>query len=91
MPRSSTNGLPTKGISNHSVPTPATSAVRARPTQKNGIVLPRMNSSGRIGVTMICSSVPTSRSRTTANEVRLTTITRVSVAMTPGTKNQRLL
>ena len=63
----------------------------ARPTQKNGIVLPRMNSSGRIGVTMICSSVPTSRSRTTAKAVRLTTITSVRVAITPGTKNQRLL
>ena len=50
-----------------------------------------MNSSGRIGVTMICSSVPTSRSRTIANEVRLTIMISVSVPITPGTKNQRLL
>ena len=48
-----------------------------------------MNSTGRIGLTMICSSVPTSRSRTTAKAVRLTTWIRVSVPMTPGMKNQR--
>ena len=39
-----------------------------RPMRKNGSVLPRMNSTGRMGVTMICSSVPISRSRTTAND-----------------------
>ena len=38
---------------------------------------------------MICSSVPTSRSRTIAKAVRLTMMTSVSVPMTPGTKNQR--
>ena len=54
-------------------------ARECQPDQKNGIVLPSMNSIGRIGVTMICSSVPTSRSRTTANDVKLTTITNVSV------------
>ena len=48
-----------------------------------------MNSNGRIGETMICSSVPTSRSRTTANAVSITTCTSVSVPMTPGMKNQR--
>ena len=32
----------------------------------NGVVLPRMNSIGVIGVTMICSIVPISFSRTTA-------------------------
>ena len=73
------------------MPTTAIAAVSARPDEKKGIVLPMMNSSGRIGVTMICSSVPTSRSRTTAKAVRLTTMIRVRVAMTPGTKNQRLL
>ena len=44
---------------------------------------------GRIGVTMICSRVPTSRSRTIAKAVRLTTSIRVKVPMTPGTKNHR--
>ena len=48
-----------------------------------------MNSNGRIGLTMICSSVPTSRSRTIAKAVRLTTWISVSVPITPGMKNQR--
>jgi hypothetical protein len=50
-----------------------------------------MNSPGRMGVTMICSSVPISRSRTTAKAVSVITMTRVRLPMTPGTKNQRLL
>jgi hypothetical protein len=37
---------------------------------KNGTILPTMNSDGRIGVTIIYSSVPTSRSRTIAKAVR---------------------
>ncbi len=50
-----------------------------------------MNSTGRMGVTMICSSVPISRSRTTAKAVSVITSTSVRLPMTPGTKNQRLL
>ena len=42
-------------------------------------------------MTMICSSVPTSRSRTMAKAVRLTMMTSVNVPITPGTKNQRPL
>ena len=76
---------------NHNRPTLTTSATSPRPTRKNGTVLPTMNSTGRIGVTMICSSVPTSRSRTMAKAVRLTTMISVSVPITPGTKNQRPL
>ena len=51
----------------------------------NGRHLPRMNSTGWIGVTMICSIVPASFSRTMAMLVsmRLTSIT--SIAMMPGT------
>ena len=51
-----------------------------------GIVLPRMNSAGVIGVTMICSIVPISFSRTTAMLVksRLTRLTTITI--TPGTK-----
>ena len=45
---------------------------------------------GRIGVTMICSSVPISLSRTTAKAVNVTTSTRVRLPTIPGTKNQRL-
>ncbi len=50
-----------------------------------------MNSTGRMGVTMICSSVPISRSRTTAKAVSVMTSTTVRLPMIPGTKNQRLL
>ena len=53
------------------------------------MVLPRMNSNRLIGLTMICSSVPISRSRTIAKAVRLTTCIKVSVPITPGIKNQR--
>ena len=90
VPSSSTSGLPSNGMLNQSVPTPATSNTSTSPMRKNGSVLPMMNSTGRIGVTRICSSVPTSRSRTIAKAVRLTMVTRVSVPITPGTKNQRL-
>ena len=57
-----------------------------KPMTANGAHLPRMNSTGRIGVTMICSIVPASFSRTMAMLVsmRLTSIT--SIAMMPGTK-----
>ena len=48
-----------------------------------------MNSTRLIGLTMICSSVPISRSRTTAKAVRLTTCISASVPITPGMKNQR--
>ena len=49
-----------------------------------------MNSKGRMGVTMICSRVPISRSRTTAKAVSVITSTSVRLPMMPGTKNQRL-
>ena len=62
------------------MPTLVTSPAMPSPIRKNGTVLPRMNSTGRIGVTMICSSVPTSRSRTIAKAVRLTIVTRVEGA-----------
>ena len=82
---------PRKGTWNHSDPTTAISETSKRPIRKNGSVLPRMNSAGRMGVTMICSSVPISRSRTTAKAVSVITRTSVRLPMTPGTKNQRLL
>ena len=86
-PSSSTSGLPRKGTWNQRVPTTATRITSARPTTKKGMVLPRMNSKGLIGVTMTCSSVPISRSRTIANAVRVTTIISVMLPITPGTKN----
>ena len=44
-----------------------------------------MNSTGRTGVTMICSMVPTSFSLTTAMAVRFKTETMMTRAMMPGT------
>jgi hypothetical protein len=51
----------------------------------NGAHLPRMNSTGRIGVTMICSIVPASFSRTIAMLVSISPISITSIAMMPGT------
>ena len=91
MPSSSTSALPLKGTSNHSMPNTATMDTSNRPIRKKGRVLPMMNSTGCIGVTSSCSSVPTSRSRTMAKAVRLTMVIRPSVPIRPGIKNQRLL
>ena len=72
-------------MSNQSRATADTIAVLTKPITANGAHLPRMNSTGRIGVTMICSMVPASFSRTIAMlvSIRLTSIT--SIAMIPGT------
>ena len=90
-PSASTETWPRKGTWNHSDPTTEISATSKMPIRKNGSVLPRMNSAGRMGVTIICSSVPISRSRTTAKAVSVITRTSVRLPMIPGTKNQRLL
>ena len=44
-----------------------------------------MNSTGRIGVTMICSMVPISFSRTTAMLVSSSVTSMTIMAITPGT------
>lgn len=91
VPRINVNGLPENGTSNQSVAMMAINETNESPMKKNGTAFLITNSSGLTGVTMICSSVPTSLSRTTAKDVRFTIITNVSVAMTPGTKDRRLL
>ncbi len=50
-----------------------------------GTVLPRMNSAGVIGVTMICSIVPISFSRTTAMLVSSSVLKATTITITPGT------
>ncbi len=62
------------------------SVASTQPTRKKGTVFPRMNSQRRMGVTIICSSVPISRSRTTAKAVSIMTRISMTLPMTPGTK-----
>ena len=49
------------------------------------MVLPSINSKGRMGVTRICSRVPISFSRTTDMAVSIRLISSTTMAMTPGT------
>ena len=49
-----------------------------------------MNSAGVIGVTMICSIVPISFSRTTAMLVNSKVLKATTITSTPGTKKLRL-
>ena len=63
----------------------------ARPTKKNGIVLPMMNSSGRDrGDHDLLERADLALAHN-GEQGEFPIITSVSVAMTPGTKNQRLL
>ena len=57
-----------------------------KPMTTNGAHFPRMNSTGVIGVTMICSIVPTSFSRTIAMPVSMSVTSITSTDMIPGTK-----
>ena len=51
----------------------------------NGMVLPRISSTGLSGVTINCSMVPISRSLTTAMDVSRSDVSMITMAMTPGT------
>jgi len=67
-----------------------TRATSRKPMSAKGRVFPRMNSRRPMGVTMICSMVPISRSRTTAMLDRMMEMIMTSWAMTPGRKKKRL-
>jgi len=82
---SSSRTLPRMGISNHTRLTTVISSTSANPMRANGTVLPRMNSSGLMGVTIICSIVPISFSRTTAMLVSMSVTRSTMMAITPGT------
>ena len=56
-----------------------------KPMSAKGIVLPSISSTGVSGVTINCSIVPISLSRTTAIEVRSRLMSITSIAITPGT------
>ncbi len=78
--------LPRNGTSNQKKPIRRIKVTSTKLISTKGSVLPRMNSAGVMGVTMICSIVPISFSRTTAMLVnnRLTRLTTITI--TPGTK-----
>ena len=63
-----------------------TSATSSNPTSAKGRVLPSISSSGRIGVTINCSMVPISFSRTMAIAVSIRVTIMMMLATTPGTK-----
>ena len=58
----------------------------AKPISAKGTVFPSTNSTGVIGVTMICSMVPISFSRTTAMLVRSSVTNVTTTTITAGTK-----
>jgi hypothetical protein len=79
MPNNSTT-LPVSGTSNTNRPSSKTVVIWTSPTPTYGASFPSISSVLVIGVTMSCSSVPRSRSRTIAIAV---TRTSVIVRMTP--------
>ena len=58
----------------------------SKPTSANGSVLPSISSIGRIGVTINCSIVPISFSRTMASAVSISVTIMMMFTTTPGTK-----
>ena len=65
---------------------PVTSSMSSRPTRANGSVLPSISSMGRMGVTINCSMVPISFSRTMARAVSMRVTSMMMLTTTPGTK-----
>ena len=85
VPMSRSIREPFIGTSNQNTPAAVTSAISANPKIAKGIVYPSISSAGLIGVTISCSMVPASLSRTTAIEVSLRHISMIIEAITPGT------
>ena len=56
------------------------------PMAAKGNVLPRISSMGRMGVTINCSMVPISFSRTIAMDVSVNVTNIIMFTITPGTK-----
>ena len=75
---------PRIGTPNHQCPTASTSIVLKNPSATYGISLPTINSHGRMGVTISCSIVPRSRSRTTEEAVRMAAMAYRIMPITPG-------
>ena len=78
--------LPRNGSSNHRIITSVRMMMSMNATIAKGMVLPRMNSPGLIGETMICSIVPDSRSRTMDIDVSMTVVSPIRRPMMAGRK-----
>jgi hypothetical protein len=77
--------LPRIGMPNPKTITSITTVAFADAIAVNGTILPIISSAGVIGVTMICSSVPISFSRTIAIDVRFIVPARSIMTSRPGT------
>ena len=81
----SSGTLPRMGIPNPNTITRRTTVAFAAEMAVNGTILPIISSVGVIGVTMSCSSVPISFSRTIAIDVRFIVPASSIMTRTPGT------
>ena len=77
--------LPRSGTSNQKTATVVTSTKSPIAMIPNGTVFPTMSSPAVSGLTLSCSSVPISRSRTMASEVSSRQTSMMRVPTTPGT------
>ena len=77
--------LPLIGILNHAIPAKLTTMTSIKQMIAKGRDFPRINSIGRIGVTISCSIVPISFSLTMAMDVRSSEVMSRIIAITPGT------
>ncbi len=73
------------GTSNSTEPSRRIASTSIRPNRMNGRHLPVSSVAGWIGVTMICSSVPVSRSRASPIAVTIALTLSSSDARMPGT------
>ena len=76
--------LPRTGTPNQKCPIARTSNIFKNANNTYGIILPRISSQDRIGVTISCSIVPRSRSRTIDVAVRMEVNVNKIIAITPG-------
>ncbi len=83
---SSSRKLPCSGMWNTRNASTVTSTTSSRPTTANGSVFPSISSMGRTGVTINCSIVPISFSRTMPSAVNINVTVMMMLAITPGTK-----
>ena len=83
--RISSTREPRKGTPNQPTAMPVTRKVMISPSRANGDSLPTMSCQGRIGVTMSCSRVPISFSRTIPMEASTMVMIMRIIARTAGT------
>ncbi len=82
--------LPRSGTANHNTTIARTRHTSIMPTSAYGSSLPTMSSQRRSGVTLSCSSVPSSFSRTIPIDDKFVVMTSNSIARMPGSMKSRL-